>query len=152
MLITEAQKAIGAAILRAVVSENAIAVIVDRDAEAGRRLQRELPASELIVAELSHPENCDTAVLETIKKFGRIDALVNNAGVNDKVGLEHGSPEQYVSSLEKNLLHYYNMAHYCLPHLKNSKGTIVNIGSKTAVTGQRWHIRVRIFSRAPFSL
>jgi len=136
VLITGGAKGIGAAIVRAVAAESAIPVIVDRDAEAGRQLQRELPASEPIVSELSRPENCEAAVLETIKKFGRIDALVNNAGVNDKVGLEHGSPAQYVSSLERNLLHYYNMAHYCLPHLKNSKGTIVNIASKTAVTGQ----------------
>ncbi len=136
VLITGGAKGIGAAIVRAVAAESAIPVIVDRDAEAGRRLQGELPASDLIVGELSHPEDCEAAVLETIKKFGRLDALVNNAGVNDKVGLEHGSPEQYVSSLERNLLHYYNMAHYCLPHLKNSKGAIVNIASKTAVTGQ----------------
>ena len=136
VLITGGAKGIGAAIVRAVAAESAIPVIVDRDAEAGRHLQGEFPASELIVGELSHPQNCEAAVLETIKKFGRIDALVNNAGVNDKVGLEHGSPEQYVSSLERNLLHYYNMAHYCLPHLKNSKGAIVNIASKTAVTGQ----------------
>lgn len=136
VLITGGAKGIGAAIVRAVAAESAIPVIVDRDAEAGRRLQGEFPASELIVGELSHPQNCEAAVLQTIKKFGRIDALVNNAGVNDKVGLEHGSPEQYVSSLERNLLHYYNMAHYCLPHLKNSKGAIVNIASKTAVTGQ----------------
>ena len=136
VLITGGAKGIGAAIVRAVAAESAIPVIVDRDAEAGRRLHGEFPASELIVGELSHPQNCEAAVLQTIKKFGRIDALVNNAGVNDKVGLEHGSPEQYVSSLERNLLHYYNMAHYCLPHLKNSKGAIVNIASKTAVTGQ----------------
>ena len=136
VLITGGAKGIGAAIARAVATESAIPVIVDRDAEAGRRLQSEFPASELIVGELSHPQNCESAVLETMKKFGRIDALVNNAGVNDKVGLEHGSPEQYVNSLERNLLHYYNMAHYCLPHLKNSKGAIVNIASKTAVTGQ----------------
>jgi NAD(P)-dependent dehydrogenase (short-subunit alcohol dehydrogenase family) len=61
---------------------------------------------------------------------------VNNAGVNDKVGLEHGSPEQYVESLGRNLFHYYNVAHFALPHLKKSRGTIVNISSKTALTGQ----------------
>jgi L-fucose dehydrogenase len=68
--------------------------------------------------------------------FGRIDALVNNAGINDKVGLEHGNPQEFVRSLERNLLHYYNMAHYCVPHLKRSRGSIVNISSKTALTGQ----------------
>jgi NAD(P)-dependent dehydrogenase (short-subunit alcohol dehydrogenase family) len=61
---------------------------------------------------------------------------VNNAGVNDKVGLEHGTPEQYAESLGRNLLHYFNMAHFALPHLKKTHGCIVNIGSKTAITGQ----------------
>jgi NAD(P)-dependent dehydrogenase (short-subunit alcohol dehydrogenase family) len=65
-----------------------------------------------------------------------LDALINNAGVNDGIGLEHGSPEQYVGSLQKNLLHYYNVAHYALSHLKRSRGSIVNIASKTAITGQ----------------
>jgi L-fucose dehydrogenase len=75
-------------------------------------------------------------VAEVIAQFGRLDALVNNAGVNDGVGLEKGSPERFVESLERNLLHYYNMAHYALPHLKPASGAIVNIASKTALTGQ----------------
>ena len=45
-------------------------------------------------------------------------------------------PKEYVASLERNLVHYYSMAHYALPHLKRAQGAIVNIGSKTAVTGQ----------------
>jgi len=61
---------------------------------------------------------------------------VNNAGRNDKVGLEQGNPGDYVASLKRNLVHYYSMAHYALSHLKASRGAIVNIGSKTAVTGQ----------------
>ena len=89
-----------------------------------------------IAADLETPENCSQSVEQTLKKFGRIDALVNNAGRNDKVGLENGSPEEYVASLHRNLVHYYAMAHYALPHLKRSRGAIVNIGSKTAVTGQ----------------
>ena len=61
---------------------------------------------------------------------------MNNADRNDKVGLEHGSPAEYGASLNRNLAHYYNVAHYALPYLKRSRGAIVNIGSKTAVTGQ----------------
>jgi NAD(P)-dependent dehydrogenase (short-subunit alcohol dehydrogenase family) len=61
---------------------------------------------------------------------------VNNAGVNDRVSLERGTPAVYVASIERNLLHYFNMAHYALPALKETTGAIVNIASKTAVTGQ----------------
>ena len=61
---------------------------------------------------------------------------MNNAGVNDGVGLERGNPEEFVKSLERNLVHYYAMAHFALPALKKSRGSIVNISSKTAVTGQ----------------
>jgi L-fucose dehydrogenase len=72
----------------------------------------------------------------TVEKFGRLDALVNNAAINDKIGLEHGTPEEYTESLGRNLLHYYNMAHFALPYLKKTGGCIVNISSKTAITGQ----------------
>jgi L-fucose dehydrogenase len=136
VLVTGGAKGIGASIVQAAAAEGAIPVIVDRDVEAGNNLHRQIPTSDLIIAELSAPEGCYSAVQKVVEKHGRLDALVNNAGVNDKVGLEHGSPEQYVESLGRNLLHYYNMAHYALPHLKKSRGCIVNISSKTALTGQ----------------
>lgn len=140
IVVTGGAKGIGAAIVHACAAEGAIPVIVDRDARAGQRLQsdlKELGASAvLITLDLETPESCSQSIAHTLKHFGRIDALVNNAGRNDKVGLEHGSQEEYVASLQRNLVHYYSMAHYALPHLKRSRGTIVNIGSKTAVTGQ----------------
>jgi NAD(P)-dependent dehydrogenase (short-subunit alcohol dehydrogenase family) len=92
--------------------------------------------SQVIIAEISAPQACASSVEQTLGKYGRIDALVNNAGVNDKVGLEHGSPENFISSLSRNLVHFYAFAHYALPALKKSHGAIVNISSKTAVTGQ----------------
>src|SRR6266404_640018 len=140
VLVTGGAKGIGAAIVRGCCAEGAVPVIVDRDEEAGEQLQAELRASRaesgLIIAELSAPEACASVVEGTIQKLGRLDALVNNAGVNDGVGLECGNPGQFVASLELNLVHYYAMAHYALPALKKSRGSIVNISSKTAVTGQ----------------
>ncbi len=136
VLVTGGAKGIGAAIVRAAAAEGAIPVIVDRDADAAHKLHADLATGEVIIADLSAAESCYAAVQKTIEKFGRLDALVNNAGINDKVGLEHGSPQLYVESLCRNLLHYYNMAHYALPHLKKSRGAIVNISSKTALTGQ----------------
>lgn len=140
VIVTGGAKGIGAAIVRACAAEDAIPVIVDRDARAGEHSQNELHSSGLpcgmFPLDLESAEHCSQAVARTLEKFGRIDALVNNAGRNDKVGLEHGTPDEYLASLNRNLVHYYSMAHYALPHLKRSRGVIVNIGSKTAVTGQ----------------
>jgi L-fucose dehydrogenase len=140
VVVTGGAKGIGAAITRTVAREGAIPVIVDRDPEAGGKLQSELrqwgSVSYLVVAELQTAEACSRAVEQTRKELGRIDALVNNAGINDGIGLEKGTPDQFVASLQRNLLHYYNMAHYALPHLKRAGGSIISISSKTAVTGQ----------------
>jgi L-fucose dehydrogenase len=139
IIVTGGAKGIGAGIVRACAAEGAIPVIVGRDAQVGKELQAELSKNGkcgLITIELSTPESCQQAVDQTVKMFGRMDALVNNAGVNDSIGLERGTPADYVASLHRNLVHYYCMAHYALPHLKKAKGAIVNIGSKTAVTGQ----------------
>jgi L-fucose dehydrogenase len=140
VLITGGAKGIGAAIARTCAQEGAIAVAVDRDLPACQQLQADLKAQGLrgsfISMDLSSSESCKTVVQQATATFGHIDALVNNAGINDKVGLEHGNPHEFVSSLQRNLLHYYNMAHYALPHLKRTRGSIVNISSKTALTGQ----------------
>jgi L-fucose dehydrogenase len=126
VLVTGGAKGIGAAITRTCAQEGAIAVAVDRDVQACQRLRDELSAQGLqlsfIAMDLSPATNCKEIVQRTIATFDHIDALVNNAGINDKVGLEHGNPQEFLSSLERNLLHYYNMAHY--------------ISSKTALTGQ----------------
>ena len=140
VIVTGGAKGIGAAIVRACAAEGAIPVIIGRDAQAGKQLQSELQNSGarcgLITVDLATAESCSQSVDQTLQAFGRIDALVSNAGRNDKVGLESGSVEEYVASLNRNLVHYYGMAHYALPHLKRSRGAIINIGSKTAVTGQ----------------
>jgi L-fucose dehydrogenase len=140
IIVTGGAKGIGAAIARGCSAEGAIPIIVDRDADAAGALRSDLrnggTACGVIIADLSTPETCAQAIGQTINDHGRIDALVNNAGINDKVGLERGTPQDYVASLNRNLHHYYNMAHYALPHLKRSRGTIVNVSSKTALTGQ----------------
>lgn len=140
IIVTGGAKGIGASIVRALTMEGAVPVMVDRDKDAGQHLKAELDGRGspcgLITTDLTSPENCQQSVQQALKTFGRVDALVNNAGLNDKVGLENGNPKEYVASLNRNLVHYYAMAHYALPELKRARGAIVNIGSKTAVTGQ----------------
>lgn len=136
IIVTGGAKGIGAGITRSLAAEGAIPVVVGRDANDNNAIIKEIGAGFPVTAELTHPEQCENAVKATIEKFGRIDGLVNNAGVNDGVGLEKGSYESFIASLHKNLVHYYLMAHHALPALIKSKGSIVNIGSKVAETGQ----------------
>jgi len=140
IIVTGGAKGIGAGIVKACAAEGAVPIIVGRDGSAAQGLQKGIQANGgrcgVITVELSTPESCEQSVSKTISEFGQLDGLVNNAGRNDKVGLEEGNPAEYVASLQRNLVHYYSMAHYALPHLKRSHGSMVNIGSKTAVTGQ----------------
>lgn len=138
VVITGGAKGIGAAITRACADEGAVPTIIDRDQAALSQIERQLTSKSqrclCILAELGKSAECHRAVGEAQKILGRIDALVNNAAVNDEVGLERGSSEEYVASLERNLLHCYSMAHFALPFLKQAHGAIVNISSKTAIT------------------
>lgn len=140
VIVTGGAKGIGEGIVRALANEGAIPVIVGRNIADNQKLvdalqQAGQPAFQ-VVAELTNPASAAQAVQAVVQQYGRIDGLVNNAGVNDGVGLEHGNYEDFVSSLHKNVIHYYLMAQQVLPYLKQCKGAIVNIGSKVAETGQ----------------
>ena len=140
IVVTGGAKGIGEAISRNLSREGAIPVIIGRNEADNRKIVDSLNdagrQAYQFVAELSDPAACKKVVESVAGQFGRIDGLVNNAGVNDGVGLEQGSYERFMQSLHRNLVHYYLMAHYALPALKESRGAIVNIGSKTAETGQ----------------
>lgn len=140
IIVTGGSKGIGNGICEVLADEGAIPVIVGRNKEdvqkAVRKIEDAGGKAFYALAELTDPEQCRSAVEKTVEKFGRIDGLVNNAGINDGVGLENGNYQDFLESINKNLTHYYLMAHYALPELKKSRGAIVNIGSKTSVTGQ----------------
>ena len=136
IIVTGGAKGIGAGITKSLAAEGAIPVVVGRDANDNDAIIKDVGAGFGITAELTHPEACENAVKATVEKFGRIDGLVNNAGINDGVGLEKGNYEAFIASLHKNVVHYYLMPHHALPELIKSKGVIVNIGSKVAETGQ----------------
>jgi L-fucose dehydrogenase len=140
VVVTGGAKGIGEGIVRVLANEGAIPVIVGRNENDNNLLVTAL-ANEgkeafQVVAELSNPDACKIAIDAVVEKFGRIDGLVNNAGVNDGVNLEDGDYTRFMASLHSNLVHYYLMAHYALPALKASKGSIVNVSSKVAETGQ----------------
>jgi len=139
VLVTGGSKGIGEAIVRGALGEGAHVANVNRSAAEGEAMASEYAEQGqqclFVQGDLSDSETCQRCVATTLDRFGRIDVLVNNAGVNDGIGLEAG-PDAFIDSLQRNLVHYYTLVHHALPSLKRSRGVIVNIGSKVAETGQ----------------
>lgn len=140
IIVSGGARGIGEGITNVLAEEGAIPVIFGRSEQHNQSLVKSLISKGLradsYTVELTDPNACKDAVDFVSNKYGRIDGLVNNAGVNDGVGLENGNYEAFISSIHKNLVHYYLLAHHALPFLKSSKGSILNITSKTAETGQ----------------
>jgi L-fucose dehydrogenase len=140
IIVTGGAKGIGEGIVNVLAKEGAIPVIVGRSEADNLKCIEAVETAggraSQVMAELTDPDACKKAVQAVIRQYGRIEGLVNNAGVNDGVGLETGDYEKFMASLHKNVVHYYLMAHWVLPELKKSKGAILNITSKTGDTGQ----------------
>lgn len=139
-LVTGGASGIGEAIVRRLLEEGADVVIVDKDRSRGGRLSAELSRLaggriRFIEADLTREEDCQRCVRDVTAQSGRLDVLINNAGVNDLIGL-HRSPEEFLGSLRRNLFHVYAMTHFARESLVAARGAIVNISSKVAVTGQ----------------
>jgi L-fucose dehydrogenase len=138
VIVTGGGAGIGGAISTVLAEEGAIPAILARDAldpafEAHLRALQ--PATMFFRTEMTDDAACAAAVARIVAAGRGIHGLVNNAGANDGIGLEAGTAA-FLSSLVANVSHYYGMAHHCLAHLKASRGAIVNISSKTALTGQ----------------
>lgn len=137
IVVTGGGAGIGAAISLTLAEEGAVPLVVGRRAPEGDfmpRLWALAPKAEFIQADLSKDDDCRTAAAKA-RAGGRIYGLVNNAGTNDSLGLE-AEPQAFRASLNQNLLHYYTLVHLLAEDIKAETGAIVNISSKTAVTGQ----------------
>jgi L-fucose dehydrogenase len=140
ILVTGGAKGIGTEVAKVLAAESAVPIIIGHNASDNAAAVAAIVAAGnrafAVEAELTDTDACRQAVDRAAALAGRIDGLVNNAGVNDGVGLETGDTDGFLASLRKNLVHYYDMARFALPWLKASRGAIVNIGSKVAETGQ----------------
>ena len=139
ILVTGGAKGIGEACTKTLAKEHAVACVLGRNpAEASSLCDWARDQSlqvESYACELTAPESIRDAVQQLLNKHGRVDGVVNNAGVNDGVGLRD-TVEAFRSSLEKNLVPAFVLVQACLDSLIKTKGAIVNISSKCATTGQ----------------
>ena len=131
IIVTGGSKGIGWGIVETLAAEGAVPFIIGRNKKdvlrAVETINTNGATASYAFAELTDPEQCKAAVQKIVDEFGRIDGLVNNAGINDSVGLEDGNYQDFLRSIERNLGHYYQMAQLALPYLKRTKGAIVNI-------------------------
>ena len=129
---------IGKTIVDSLANEGAIPVLVGRNArgfEYEKELQDRGIDSIFVQTDLTEVSQIERAAKKIGAKYRRVDALINNVGVNDGVGLD-ASIEDFMRSLQLNLVSFFAMTKYSLPYIKKVKGNIVNIGSKVALTGQ----------------
>src|SRR6185295_2380746 len=139
ILITGGAKGIGEAVTRGFAAEGAVACILDRNPDEGAALVAELAAqgrrADSYDCEMTDEPAVRATVAAVLRKHGRIDCVVNNAGINDGVSLRSSAAE-FRSSLEKNIVQCFVLVQAALDALITSKGTIINIGSKCGLTGQ----------------
>ena len=140
VVVTGGGSGIGEAISRLCLQEGANTVVVSRLTDHVSNFIAEMKRTgqkcDFFEADLSDVSQCENAIHYVEQQYGALIGLVNNAGVNDGIGLELGTPSLFAQSLHQNLVHYYAMMHYALPMLKASRGSVVNISSKVALTGQ----------------
>ena len=140
VIVTGGTKGIGSGIVRSMAAEEAIVICVNRPGPEGPAMEQELAAKgqrmEYIAAELTDVAQCKMVIDRTLEKYGRIDIIVNNAGGNNQMALADTDPDTFMKGMRDNLVHYYALVHYAHDELIRNKGSIVNIGSHVAITGQ----------------
>lgn len=129
---------IGETILQNLVNEGAIPAVIDRNDRGFdyiEQIRKKGIDAIFCKTDVTNPEHIKKAVDTITEKYGKIDVVINNVGVNDGIGLD-ATYEEFMNSLKLNVVSYFLVVKHALPYLKKSKGNILNIGSKVALTGQ----------------
>lgn len=142
VIVTGGSKGIGAGCASVFCEAGALVAILSRGAEAGEALARELtekgPGKAIYFpCNVSRHEQIQVAIERTVEEFGRLDCLINNAGWHPPAtSIEETSVQDLQSLLDLNYIGTFAGSRYAIPHLKKTKGTIVNISSMVGILGQ----------------
>ncbi|MEP3247380.1 MAG: SDR family oxidoreductase [Sneathiella sp.] len=138
IIVTGASRGIGAATAAELAAQGAKLSLSSRNAADCSSLLESIgnKGGEAFAAscDVSRYDAMEKLVQETLERFGKIDALVNNAGIVDPIGLiEDSDPEAWARNISVNLVGVYNGIRATLPHFyKQNSGTIINISSGAA--------------------
>jgi NAD(P)-dependent dehydrogenase (short-subunit alcohol dehydrogenase family) len=129
-LITGAASGMGAATAREFSAAGGHVVIVDRNAQLAAEVAAELQADPAVIGDVSDPAFCNQAVEVVLQRYGRLDVLVNAAGIIVRADALHTSDEQWQRVMNVNVSGLFYMSRAALvPMLTQGKGAIVNFGS-----------------------
>ena len=128
-LVTGAARGIGLATTQLFIEEGWQVAMIDRDADALNEASSALKSVHAVICDVSLPDMVEPMITEVTDQFGRIDALVNNAGVADFGPMEETSFERWRTVMATNLDGPFLVTQAATPALKAAKGAIVNVAS-----------------------
>jgi NAD(P)-dependent dehydrogenase (short-subunit alcohol dehydrogenase family) len=140
--VTGGSSGLGRVIAEALAAAGARVAVVGLEADAVAAAAGEMQAGGAevlgIAADITKQQDVDRVMGETLARFGRLDALVNNAGRSMRGKVAETTPEQFRDLMELNFIALVRCTRAALPHLLERKGHVVNIGSLAAKSSARW--------------
>jgi short-subunit dehydrogenase len=137
VVITGASSGIGRALAREFASRGSKLSLAARRTELLEELRAELPGTEILIqtTDVSNENDCRTLIEETIKRFGQIDVLINNAGISMRALFEEVDLKVIRQLMDVNFFGTVYCSKYALPHLLKSKGSLVGVISIAGYVG-----------------
>ena len=141
VLVTGSASGIGEATARRFGREGAKIVLADQDEGKLQAVAGDIEAADVLahVADLSGAKACRSLIEAVIERFGRLDVLVNNAGKDHLGKVDEGDVEDFSTVIDTDLYGVFYMTRFALPHLRESRGCIVNVSSVSGIGGDWNH-------------
>lgn len=139
IIITGASRGLGAAAARILGGEGVNVVLNARSADDLEVVANEIdPQGKRVLVvpgDASREADCRDLVRQTVEHFGRLDGLINNAGVLHPIApVAKADPQLWQTNIAVNLLGPFYLTHYALPHLREARGRVINVSSGSAVS------------------
>ena len=129
-LITGGSRGIGKVIAELFMKEGAEVVITSKNQKQLQQTSQEIGNSFFVVGDVRNQNDVKNVIDKTIKKFGRIDILVNNVGVLPKMKpLDKITEKEWNEIIDVNLSSHFRFTKYVIPQMKKNGGSIINISS-----------------------
>jgi short-subunit dehydrogenase len=134
---------IGKALAKELAQSGAHVVLNGRDAERLKCTKKELSefglATSSVVADIRNPRCCEQLIEKTIQRYGRLDVLINNAGVSSRGAVENMVATNFHILAETNYLGPAHLSKCAVPHLKKTKGSIIFVNSIAGFRGMPYN-------------